>query len=80
MQYSKIADVTSDVHRWTVKARIVRFSEYATQDTPPKILRLDMVLIDEEVKQSTLHICSSKRLSYGQLILLFIPYHCSREA
>jgi hypothetical protein len=80
MQYSKVADVTSDVHQWTVKVGIVRFSEYATQDIPPKILRLDMVLIDEEVKRYMLHVCSTNVTCYGQWILLFIPYHCCREA
>ena len=49
MEYSLLKDVTSESQHWTVRARVVRFAEYLSNDNPPKILRLDLILVDEEV-------------------------------
>ena len=49
MEYSLLKDVTSESQYWTVRTRMVRFSEYLSNDDPPKILRLDLILLDEEV-------------------------------
>ena len=49
MQYTKLEAVTPDSQHWTVKVRVVRFNEYTSEDTPPRVLRMDMVLLDEEV-------------------------------
>jgi hypothetical protein len=45
-----LKSVSTDSQQWTVKVRAVRFSEYSTEDNPPKVFRLDMVLLDEEVR------------------------------
>jgi hypothetical protein len=60
MQYSMLKSVTSDPQQWTIKVRAVRFSEYVSEDNLPKAFRLDMVLLDEEV-----------RVTY-----CFYPYFC----
>ena len=49
IEYSLLKDVTSESQYWTVRTRVVRFSEYLSNDDPPKILRLDLILLDEEV-------------------------------
>jgi len=50
MEYSLLKDVTSESQHWTVRTRVVRFSKYVSNDDPPKILRLDLILLDEEGK------------------------------
>ncbi|XP_039816751.1 uncharacterized protein LOC120679272 [Panicum virgatum] len=50
MEYSLLKDVTSESQHWTVRARVVRFAEYLSNDSPPKILRLDLILVDKEGK------------------------------
>jgi hypothetical protein len=52
MQYSMLKSVTSDSQQWTIKIRAVRFSEYSTEDNPPRVFRLDMILLDEEVSNT----------------------------
>jgi hypothetical protein len=32
-----LKSVTSDSQQWTIKVRAVRFSEYATEDNPPRV-------------------------------------------
>ena len=49
MEYSLLKDVTSESEYWTVRTQVVRFSEYLSNNDPPKILRLDQILLDEEV-------------------------------
>ena len=49
MEYAKLASVTVDSQHWTVKVRVTRFSNYIGPDNPDKILRLDLILLDEEV-------------------------------
>ncbi|XP_062220783.1 replication protein A 70 kDa DNA-binding subunit B-like [Phragmites australis] len=48
MQYSLLKEVTADSHQWQVRTRVVRFSEYVDKPEPTKILRLDLVLLDEQ--------------------------------
>jgi hypothetical protein len=43
MQNSMLKSVTFDSQQWTIKVRAVRFSEYVSEDNPPKVFRLDMV-------------------------------------
>ncbi|KAG2546392.1 hypothetical protein PVAP13_9KG030199 [Panicum virgatum] len=50
MEYSLLKDDTSESQHWTVRTRVVRFSEYVSNDDPPKILSLDLILLDEEGK------------------------------
>ncbi|KAF2942426.1 hypothetical protein DAI22_03g420400 [Oryza sativa Japonica Group] len=48
MDYSLLKDVTQESHRWRVRVRATRFSEFTTANEPDKILRLDLVLLDEQ--------------------------------
>ncbi|XP_040381577.1 uncharacterized protein LOC102700249 isoform X4 [Oryza brachyantha] len=48
MQYSLLKDVTQESHSWRVRVQVTRFSEYNSEDQPPVLLRLDLVLLDEE--------------------------------
>lgn len=48
MEYVLLKDVTQESHRWRVRVRATRFSEYADDSTPRKVLRLDFVLLDEQ--------------------------------
>ncbi|KAL6897248.1 hypothetical protein ACP4OV_006944 [Aristida adscensionis] len=48
MQYTPLKDVTADSQHWTIKARAVRFSEHRNTDNPPKVIKLDFILIDEQ--------------------------------
>ena len=49
MEYAKLASITADSQHWTVKVHVTRFSNYIGPDNPDKILRLDLILLDEEV-------------------------------
>ena len=55
MQYSLLKEVTADSHQWQVRTRVVRFSEYVDKAEPTKILRLDLVLLDEQVTKLPSH-------------------------
>lgn len=48
MDYSLLKDVTQESHRWRVRVRATLFSEFTTANEPDKILRLDLVLLDEQ--------------------------------
>ncbi|KAL6902302.1 hypothetical protein ACP4OV_005178 [Aristida adscensionis] len=48
MQYTPLKDVTPESQKWTVKVRLVRFSEFRRKEQPDKLSRLDLVLLDEE--------------------------------
>jgi hypothetical protein len=63
-----LKSVTTDSQQWTVKVRAVRFSEYATEDNPPKVFRLDMVLLDEKVRGTRVFYTF---LSHGCTVQLF---------
>uniref|UniRef100_A0A0E0ASG1 Replication factor A C-terminal domain-containing protein n=1 Tax=Oryza glumipatula TaxID=40148 RepID=A0A0E0ASG1_9ORYZ len=45
---SLLKDVTQESHRWRVRVRATRFSEFTTANEPDKILRLDLFLLDEQ--------------------------------
>lgn len=49
MNYTILKDVTQESHRWQVRVRVTRFSEFTAPNEPDKILRLDLVLLDEQV-------------------------------
>lgn len=49
MEYALLKDVTQESHRWRVRVRATRFSEYVDDGSPKKVLRLDFVLLDEQV-------------------------------
>ncbi|KAL6626309.1 hypothetical protein ACP70R_030035 [Stipagrostis hirtigluma subsp. patula] len=48
--YSLLKDVTSDSQRWRVKVRVVRFSEFFNSEQPPKLQRVDFIMLDETGK------------------------------
>nr|XP_025877686.1 uncharacterized protein LOC9266439 isoform X10 [Oryza sativa Japonica Group] len=48
MDYTMLRDVTQESHRWQVRVRVTRFSQFTTANEPDKILRLDLVLLDEQ--------------------------------
>ncbi|CAL4930979.1 unnamed protein product [Urochloa decumbens] len=48
MQHSFLKVVTSESQHWIIRTRVVRFSQYLSDDQPPIIRRLDLILLDEE--------------------------------
>lgn len=48
MAYSFLSDVNPQSQQWTIKARVIRFSQYLSTDQPPKVLRLDLIVVDEK--------------------------------
>uniref|UniRef100_A0A0E0RIC3 Replication protein A 70 kDa DNA-binding subunit B/D first OB fold domain-containing protein n=1 Tax=Oryza rufipogon TaxID=4529 RepID=A0A0E0RIC3_ORYRU len=48
VSYFSLRDVTQESHRWQVRVRVTRFSQFTTANEPDKILRLDLVLLDEQ--------------------------------
>jgi hypothetical protein len=43
-----LRNVTQESHHWQVRVRVTRFSQFTTANEPDKILRLDLVLLDEQ--------------------------------
>ncbi|GJN22419.1 hypothetical protein PR202_gb09978 [Eleusine coracana subsp. coracana] len=50
MQHVMLKTITPESHQWTVRTRVVRFCEYLSNDDPPRTLRIDLILLDEEGK------------------------------
>ncbi|KAL6605862.1 hypothetical protein ACP70R_041515 [Stipagrostis hirtigluma subsp. patula] len=50
MSYAFLKDVNPDSQRWRVKVRVVRFTEFLTKDQPPKVQRIDFIMLDEKNK------------------------------
>ncbi|CAL5049621.1 unnamed protein product [Urochloa decumbens] len=50
MNHSFLRNVTSESQKWTIRVRVTRFSEYKNKEEPPQIVRLDLILLDEEGK------------------------------
>ncbi|CAL5085458.1 unnamed protein product [Urochloa decumbens] len=50
MNHSFLRDVTSESQKWTIRVRVTRFSEYKNKEEPPEVVRLDLILLDEEGK------------------------------
>ncbi|CAL4932136.1 unnamed protein product [Urochloa decumbens] len=48
MNHRFLRDVTSESQKWTIRVRVTRFSEYKNKEEPPQIVRLDLILLDEE--------------------------------
>ncbi|TVU19066.1 hypothetical protein EJB05_35195 [Eragrostis curvula] len=48
MSYSLLKDLPSHTQKWRIKVRVVRFSEFLSNDQPPKVNRLHFVLLDEK--------------------------------
>uniref|UniRef100_A0A0E0N4W5 DUF223 domain-containing protein n=1 Tax=Oryza rufipogon TaxID=4529 RepID=A0A0E0N4W5_ORYRU len=48
MDYTILRNVTQESHHWQVRVRVTRFSQFTTANEPDKILRLDLVLLDEQ--------------------------------
>jgi hypothetical protein len=44
-----LRNVTQESHHWQVRVRVTRFSQFTTANEPDKILRLDLVLLDEQI-------------------------------
>lgn len=49
MQYILLKDVTPESVQHTVKVRTVRFCEYLNNETPRVPMRMDLVLLDDQV-------------------------------
>uniref|UniRef100_A0A0E0LQS2 Uncharacterized protein n=1 Tax=Oryza punctata TaxID=4537 RepID=A0A0E0LQS2_ORYPU len=54
MQYSLLKDVTQESRSWRVRVRVTRFSKYNSEDNPPVLFRLDLVLLDEELNYNAI--------------------------
>ncbi|KAL6596972.1 hypothetical protein ACP70R_047106 [Stipagrostis hirtigluma subsp. patula] len=50
MAYALLKDVNPDSQRWRVKVRVVRFSEFHNKEQPPKLQRIDFIMLDEKNK------------------------------
>ncbi|KAL6614561.1 hypothetical protein ACP70R_036831 [Stipagrostis hirtigluma subsp. patula] len=50
MAYAFLKDVNPDSQRWRVKVRVVRFSQFLTKDQPPRVQRIDFIMLDEKNK------------------------------
>ncbi|CAD6266111.1 unnamed protein product [Miscanthus lutarioriparius] len=48
MDHTPLKEITPHSHQWTVRVRAVRFSECKNKEQPPKIVRVDFILIDEQ--------------------------------
>lgn len=44
-----LKDVTQQSHRWRIRVRVTRFSDYTNDSTAQKVLRRDFVLLDDQV-------------------------------
>lgn len=55
MHHVLLKDVTQESHRWRIRVRVTRFSEYINDAQPGKVLRLDMVFLDEQVYYQRLY-------------------------
>ncbi|XP_066308314.1 replication protein A 70 kDa DNA-binding subunit D-like [Miscanthus floridulus] len=48
MDHAPLKEITPHSHQWTVRVRAIRFSECKNKEQPPKIVRVDFILIDEQ--------------------------------
>jgi hypothetical protein len=49
MEHTPLKEITPHSHQWTVRVRAVRFSECKNKEQPPRVVRIDFILIDEQV-------------------------------
>lgn len=49
MEHVLLKKIGIHSQQWTVRVRVIRFSDFFNSDTPPKVSRIDLVLLDEQV-------------------------------
>lgn len=49
MEHTTLKEITPHSHQWTVRVRAVRFSECKNKEQTPRVVRIDFILIDEQV-------------------------------
>lgn len=78
MEYVLLKNVTQESHRWHVRVRVTRFSEYIDDTKPGKVPCLDLVLLDEQV-YSPLY-CDCVFIQYTTVCMHFLRCQKNNQA